>query len=172
MKITKPEEYFAALAKLGDGTSIDDDDADHEKAVRDYLISLSKMKREQIAVYAPTQELRSIHEDRLNQIRFGGHVLYLSRLARLSGMRRIPRSNDELKTNAALGVAMLQRGTDNAKQRIKEKGRIVQCQECAGWFYSTETERIKPYGSGRYLRFCMPCAGKIKLAKAVYKSQR
>lgn len=171
MKITEPEEYFAALAKLGDGMTIDEDDADHEKAVRDYLISLSEMKREQIAVHAPTQELRSIHEDRLYQIRLGGHVLYLSRLARYAGVRRIPQSNEELKTNAALGVAMLQRATDNAKQRIKEKGRLVECQGCGGWFYSSETERIKPYGSTRNLRFCNPCAEKIKQAKAIYKSR-
>lgn len=172
MKISNPEEYFAALAKLGDGMTINDDDADHEKAVRDYLISLSEMKREQIAVHAPTQELRSIHEDRLNQIRFGGHGLYLGRLARISGVRRIPQSNEELKTNAAMGAILIQRHADNATQRIKEKGRIVQCQECARGFYSSETERIKPYGSDRYLRFCKQCAGKIKLAKKIFTTRR
>ena len=170
MKIQGHEEYFEALAKI-EGGLLDDED-EYESAVRDYLLSLSNMKRQQIAVHAPTLELREDHEDRLQKIAFGGHNMYLGRLGRIAGTKRIPRSDEEFKTNAIVGAAMVQRHAENAKERIKDKGRLVQCQECAGSFYSSETERIKPYGSGRYLRFCMPCAEKIKLAKAIYKSQR
>lgn len=170
IKISGHEEYFEALAKIEGGLL--DDEGEYESAVRDYLLSLSSMKRQQIAVHAPTMELRENHEDRLQKIAFGGHGMYLGRLGRIAGTKRIPRSDEEFKTNAIVGAAMVQRHAENANQRIKDKGRLVQCQKCAGWLYSSETERIKPYGSDRYLRFCMPCAETIKLAKAIYKSHR
>lgn len=172
MKISGHEEYFEALAKIEDGRLNADDGEALEGAVRTYLLDLSPMKREQIAVHAPTQELRGEHEYRLNQIKYGRHNLYLRRLSSRAGVRLIAQTDDELKTNAAVGAAMWQRGIENAKLRVKEKGRLVQCQECAGFFSSSETERIKPYGSTTYRRYCAKCAESIKMAKKIFTTRR
>lgn len=168
MKISSPEDYFAALAMTErDGTEANVGAL--EEAIKAYLLGLSPMKRKQIAVHAPDEILRAEHEWRVDQIDGNGgwrHRAFLHQLAVYAGGRP---SGGDLKTLAAAGAAMVQRRIESRKQRIKEKGRIVQCQMCAGHVHSGDTERIKPYGSMRYQRFCSGCAAKVKDAKRLYQ---
>ena len=174
IKILNPADYFAALSKAEwDGLEEVDNEEELEEAIRAYLLGLSPMQRQQLKVHAPNDFLRVEHESRVDRIDgYGGwkHKEYLRRLARVSGS--IPRNSDELKTLAAVGAAIVQRNADARKQRIKEHGRRLQCQMCAGYFYSADTERIKPYGSTRYQRFCKGCAEKVKEAKTLYRGMK
>lgn len=167
MKISNPADYFAALREIDrDGADVDA----LEKAIKDYLLGLSPMQRQQIKVHAPDDFLRVEHDWCVDQIDGAGgwrHHEFLRRLARVSGST--PKNSGDLKTLAAVGAAIVQRNTDNRKQRIKENGRIVQCQECARHFHSSDTERIKPYGSTRYQRFCKGCAEKVNEAKRLFQ---
>ena len=167
-KISSPADYFAALGKI-EREGVEGTEAT-EEAIRVYLLGLSAMQRQQLKVHAPDEFLRDEHEWRVDQIDgplIWKHKAYLYALARLSGST--PKNSDELKTLAVVGAAIVQRNMENKKQQIKEKGQRVQCQECARHFYSSDTERIKPYGSTRYQRFCKGCAEKVNEAKKLFQ---
>lgn len=175
--INTPEEYFDALRRMKyDEIPVADDPELKAigKAIHRYLIGLSPTKREQIAVHAPSQALREHHKYAVSEASSGGsHALYLRVLAHISQpfmrVRPSPATAKELLTEAAVGVALSQKRVTEHKERIKSQGRVVQCQWCANCFHSQETERIKPYGSTTYQRFCRTCAEKVKMAKAIYK---
>lgn len=185
LTITTPAQYFDVLQRIENGE--DDgaaermaDDGRHiiegkrgtlENSAREYLASLSPMQRKQIEIHAPNDLLRQEHEERVDLIDGwrNKHTEYMDKLARISGMGR-PRSKDEQKTQAIVGAAIWQNYNRAHAKRVKEQGRVVQCQMCAQYFHSADTERIKPYGQTTYLRFCKPCGEKVRAAKALYQA--
>jgi hypothetical protein len=185
MKITSVTEYYSALerlmvfeeamegyycALLSDADLAEEDEL--YTATTEYLKGLSPMGANSVGAKAPSPELREKHELRkgcADNDEYG----YLRHLAYTLGIKNISRDIENLRRQT---VSRLQqdkllhdRHIQDVKQRKKEHGRIVECQMCSSGFYSDDTERIKPYGSSRYQRFCKPCAAKVKEAKAIYQ---
>lgn len=179
MRINSQSDYFVCLDvinkieiaydALPENSELNDDDmALHEelgKAIRGYLRGLDRDGTEKLKGAAPNGILSMRHQAEVDQL----DREHMQSLARVSGLGARHKSDDELKNAALAGYLIKEQYAFNRKQRVKEQGRVVQCQECRQGFHSIDTERIKPFGATAYMRFCNKCAVKIKEAKAIYK---
>ncbi len=198
MRINSPADYLAALGRLaairrawdawsdlawsksttlhlpkaerdaGEPPVYEAEEGEIERAVRGYLRGLTSEQGRKVAGTISDDDLRDMHSVYFDQI----EREHLTQLARLSGIRNKPGSDRELKSQALAGYLVGEQYIQNQKRRIKEQGRIVRCEMCTIDFHSADTERIKPYGSTRYGRFCKPCADKVKSYKAIYQGLR
>lgn len=140
---------------------------DAMRAVRGYLRGLDSDGVRRLEHLAPNDGALQLHRQWAMEI----DNEYLANLARLTTWAK-PENEAELQRAALGGALLIQQHVHNRKQRIKDQGRIVRCQMCTVAFHSADTERIKPYGSTRYGRFCKTCAQKVKQAKAIYQGMR
>lgn len=193
MKIKSVADYYSALERLlfiegaidrNDEVEVPDSLMDEYEelqiAIPEYLRGIAPMRSASVGGRAPSPELR---EEHVRQKRYADdqEYRYLRDLAYRYGITSgyaygsrneppdIERLRMQVVTCLLQNKVLHEKYIQNRKQRIKAQGRVVQCQMCALGFHSVDTERIKPYGSTRYERFCKSCAAKVKEAKAIYQ---